>query len=150
MISLAFTTLAVYLIIIVIIYKVQKSWSETFYTTGQRVYFTLTFLAVMFLLMEGVKPNLWYIFGAFFLGLVGVAANFKTEYWMAEKVHFYSVYLSIGCFLTGFFIESLFAGSLALNLMLISYYELEKVKNATWWQETAVAVIIYVFLMLLI
>jgi hypothetical protein len=149
MITLAVGIFLLYCLIIALVYGVQKSISDSFYTTGQRGYFTVTMLTVMFLLMGGVKPNVWFIMGAFFLGLVGVAANFKFKAWIAEGVHVAGVFLSIGCFIVGMAIINIWVGLSALSLIALSVYLLRNVKNSTWWREIAIILIIYVFLMIL-
>jgi hypothetical protein len=147
MTHIAFILLALYCIVIALIYGVQKSISDTFYRTGQRYYFTVTMMLVAFLLMAGESPNAWFVFGAFFLGLQGVAANFKFK--PAGIVHVGGVLISIGLFLTGITIQNRPIGVAAIILGLLSYYLLRNVKNSTWWREVAIAIIIYISLIII-
>ena len=149
MITLAVGIFLLYCLIIALIYGVQKSISESFYTTGQRLYFTVMMLTVMFILMAGVKPNMWFIFGAFFLGLTGVAANFKWNVWIAGGVHVAAVLMCIGLFIIGFILINIWVGLALLSLIGITVYLLRNIENSTWWREIAIIIIIYVFLMLL-
>lgn len=149
MITIAVSLLLCYCLIIVILYGVQPSISETFYTTGQRAYFTLTMIAVAFLLTAGVTPNGYFIAASCCLGVVGVAAAFKTKHWMAKGVHYAFVFISIGLFITGFTLIKWEVGVAAFMAMAITAYLLRNVKNSTLWQELAVILIIYYALQIL-
>ena len=144
MIHLAIAILLLYCLIIALIYGVLPSISDSFYNTGQRVYFTLTMMAVMFILMEGVKPNIYFIMGAFFLGLVGVAAQFKWK--PVGIVHVGAVFASIILFLVGIAIQNIWLGLVSTSLILLSVYLLRNVKNSTWWREIAIIIILYLTL----
>jgi len=149
MISLAVGIFLLYCLIIALIYGVQKSISKSFYTTGQRLYFTGMMLTVMFILMAGVQPNIYFILGSFFLGLVGVAANFKWNVWIAGGVHVAAVLMCIGLFIVGFMIINIWLGLALLSLIGIAVYLLRNIENSTWWREIAIILIIYGFLMTL-
>ena len=150
MITLAVGIFLLYCLVIALVYGVQKSISDSFYTTGQKLYFTVMMMTVMFILMAGVKTNIWFIMGAFCLGLVGVAANFKFKKWIAEGVHVAGVFLSIGCFIIGIAIINIWVGLSALLLIALSVYLLRNVNNSTWWREIAIILIIYGFLMIVL
>jgi hypothetical protein len=147
MTHIAFILFGLYVLIISLVFGLQKSISKTFYSSGERWYFTVVMMVVAFLLMAGESPNVWFVFGAFFLGLQGVAANFKFK--PAGIVHVGGVLISIGLFLTGITIENRPIGIAAILLGLLSYYLLRNVKNSTWWREVAIAIIIYISLIII-
>jgi hypothetical protein len=149
MITLAVGIFLLYCLIIALIYGVQKSISDSFYTTQQRYYFTAMMLTASFILMIGAGENLWFMFGGFFIGLVGVAPNFKWKVWIVEYLHGGGVFASIICYLIGFSLISLWLGLSALFIILAAVYLLRKVNNSTWWQEIAIILIIYIYLTLI-
>lgn len=149
MITTAVSLLLTYCLIIVILYGVQASISETFYTTGQQAYFTLTMIVVAFLLTAGVTPNGYFIAASCCLAVIGVAADFKVNHWMAKGMHYAFVFLSIGLFITGFTLIKWEIGAAAFMAMATAAYLLRNVKNSTWWREIAVVLIIYFTLLIL-
>ena len=146
MITLAVGIFLLYCLIIALVYGVQKSISDSFYTTKQRYYFTAMMLTASFMLMIGAGENLWFVFGGFFIGMVGCAPNFKWKVWISEYVHGGSVFASIVCYLIGFSLINIWLGLSALGLILVAFYLLRKVNNPTWWQEIAIILIIYIYL----
>lgn len=149
MITIAVSLLLTYCLVITILFGVQPSISETFYRTGQRAYFSVTMIAVAFLLTAGVTPNGYFIAASCCLAVIGVAADFKVNHWMAKGVHYAFVFISIGLFITGFTLIKWEVGVAAFMAMGLAAYILRNVKNSTWWQELAAVLIIYFTLLIL-
>jgi hypothetical protein len=147
MTHIAFILFGLYVLIISLVFGVQKSISKTFYSSGERWYFTVVMMVVGFLLMGDLAPNLWFISGGFFLALQAVAADYKWK--PVGIVHVASVLISIGSFLIGITIENLTIGIAAILLGGLSYYLLRNVNNSTKWREVAIALIIYISLTLI-
>ena len=145
-VNIGISTILLYSTIISIVYGIQPSLSQSFYTTDKRPYFTLTLMTTSFLLMIGLAPNWWFVLGSFCLGIVGVAANYKWEKWIAKGIHFTFVILAILLFIIGFTIINKYIGITLLFAIVIPTLILRNIKNSLFWIEMMIIIVIATYI----
>jgi len=148
---ISLSTILIYLGYIVIRYGIQYSISETYYTIGEKWWFTLILFAWIFpLMMVGltIRDSPFIFFGGTSILFVATAPSFKIEKSLERKVHLIGSYLGVGFTILSiiFDFDKWYIGIPFILYIILSMTNIIKIKNKIWWIE----ILTYLLMLLII
>ena len=121
-------------------YGILPSFSDSYYITGQKPYFTLMLLTVSFLLMGVTKDYPFMLAGSILIGFTAVAAPFKEK--LARQVHYLGAFGGFTLFVVGFIVDLNMYIPPILSVLGIAPILIFNVPKRLFWVELILCVII--------
>jgi len=148
---ISFAVVSIYLTYVVIKYGWQYSFSETYYTIGEKWWFTLILWGWMLPAMIvgiDITDNFILFLGGAAVMFVGAAPAFKIKKSMERKVHMVGSYVAVICSVLSTWVDfSLWWIALlyAITVILVSK-DILKIRNKILWIELSAYFIILLIL----